>query len=33
MKKYEVRKSAIHGNGVFAAQDIAEGEWIVDYLG
>ena len=33
MKKYEVRKSSIHGNGVFAAQDIANGEWIVDYLG
>ncbi|WYJ07825.1 SET domain-containing protein-lysine N-methyltransferase [Opitutia bacterium KCR 482] len=33
MKKYEVRKSPIHGNGVFAACDIAEGEWIIDYLG
>ena len=33
MKKYEVRKSAIHGNGVFATQDIANGEWIADYLG
>lgn len=32
-KKYEVRKSPIHGNGVFAARDISEGEWIVDYLG
>lgn len=33
MKKYEVRKSPIHGNGVFATCDIAEGEWIIDYLG
>lgn len=33
MKKYEVRKSAIHGNGVFAACDIKQGERIIEYLG
>ncbi len=33
MKKYEVRKSTIHGNGVFAACDIKEGERIIEYLG
>ncbi len=33
MKKHEVRKSSIHGNGVFAACDIKEGERIIEYLG
>ena len=32
-KKYEVRKSSIHGNGVFAACDIKSGERIIEYLG
>lgn len=33
MKAYTIKKSAIHGNGVFAARDIKEGERIVEYLG
>lgn len=32
-KIYEVRKSSIHGNGVFAARDIKKGERIIEYLG
>lgn len=32
-KIYEVRKSPIHGNGVFAARDIKKGERIIEYLG
>ncbi len=32
-KKYFVKKSAIHGNGVFAAKDIKKGEKIIEYLG
>ncbi len=32
-KKYSVKKSSIHGSGVFAAKDIAEGEYILEYLG
>ena len=32
-KIYEVRKSAIHGNGVFAARDIKSGERVLQYLG
>ena len=32
-KKYVVGKSKIHGNGVFAACDIKEGERIIEYLG
>ena len=33
MKKHEVRKSSIHGNGVFARCDIKAGERILEYLG
>lgn len=33
MKKYEVRKSPIHGSGVFAAAPIKNGEFILEYLG
>lgn len=33
MKAYTIKKSSIHGNGVFAARDIKEGERIVEYLG
>lgn len=32
-KKIKARKSSIHGNGVFAAEPIAEGEQIVRYKG
>ena len=32
-KAYEIRKSPIHGNGVFAARDIKNGERIIEYLG
>jgi SET domain-containing protein len=30
---YEVRKSPVHGNGVFALRDIAAGERIIEYRG
>jgi SET domain-containing protein len=30
---YEVRKSPVHGNGVFALGDIAAGECIIEYRG
>ena len=30
---YEIRRSAIHGTGVFAARDLSEGERIVEYRG
>ena len=33
MKPYIIKKSTIHGNGVFAARDIKEGERIIEYLG
>ncbi len=33
MKKYEVRNSSIHGNGVFATAPIKNGEFIIEYLG
>jgi uncharacterized protein len=33
IKKYIVKKSKIHGNGVFAKQDIKKKERIVQYLG
>jgi uncharacterized protein len=33
VKKYVVKKSKIHGKGVFAIQDIKKGEKIVQYLG
>ena len=32
-RKYVVKKSEIHGMGVFAARDIAEGGFIIEYLG
>lgn len=32
-KAYKVKSSKIHGNGVFAARDIAKGERILEYLG
>jgi len=30
---YEIRRSTIHGTGVFAARDLRRGERIVEYLG
>jgi len=33
MKKHEVRKSPIHGNGVFAVCEIKQGERVIEYLG
>lgn len=32
-RKIRVRKSAIHGNGVFAARPIAKGERVIEYKG
>ncbi|RYF41648.1 MAG: SET domain-containing protein-lysine N-methyltransferase, partial [Comamonadaceae bacterium] len=29
----QTRKSGIHGKGVFAVQDIAEGETLIEYVG
>ena len=32
-RKIQTRKSSIHGNGVFAVQDIAKDERIIEYVG
>ena len=32
-KRIQVRRSGVHGKGVFALQDIAEGETIIEYVG
>jgi uncharacterized protein len=32
-KRIQARRSGVHGKGVFAVQDIAEGETIVEYVG
>src|ERR1700754_4563651 len=32
-RKIQVRKSGVHGKGVFAARDIAKGEVIIEYIG
>ncbi|MEJ8858392.1 SET domain-containing protein-lysine N-methyltransferase [Variovorax robiniae] len=32
-RRIQTRRSEVHGNGVFAVQDIAEGETIVEYKG
>jgi len=32
-RRIQVRRSGIHGRGVYAVQDIAQGETIVEYLG
>ncbi|QXL83889.1 SET domain-containing protein [Comamonas sp. NLF-1-9] len=32
-RRIQVRRSGVHGKGVFALQDIAEGELIIEYLG
>ena len=32
-RKIQARKSGIHGRGVFALEDIAEGETIIEYVG
>jgi SET domain-containing protein len=32
-RRIQVRQSGIHGKGVYAVQDIAEGEDIIEYLG
>jgi hypothetical protein len=32
-RRIQTRRSAVHGNGVFAVQDIAEGETLVEYRG
>lgn len=33
IKKYKVKKSKIHGKGIFAKQDIRKGETIIEYKG
>ena len=32
-RRIQTRRSGVHGNGVFAVQDIAEGEVLVEYTG
>ena len=32
-RRLQVRRSAVHGRGVFALQDIAEGEVLIEYTG
>ena len=32
-RRIQVRKSGVHGKGVFALQDIPEGETIIEYVG
>jgi SET domain-containing protein len=32
-RRIQTRRSAVHGNGVFAVQDIAEGEMLIEYKG
>ena len=32
-RRIQTRKSAVHGNGVFAVQNIAEGETVIEYKG
>jgi uncharacterized protein len=32
-RRIQVRRSGVHGRGVFAVQDIAEGETIIEYVG
>ncbi len=32
-KRIQVRRSGVHGKGVFALQDIAEGETVIEYVG
>ena len=32
-RRIQTRRSGVHGNGVFAVQDIAEGERIIEYVG
>ena len=32
-RRIQVRKSGVHGKGVFAARDIARGEVLIEYLG
>jgi len=32
-RRIQTRRSAVHGNGVFAVQDIAEGETVIEYKG
>jgi len=32
-RRIQMRRSAVHGNGVFAAQDLAAGETLVEYKG
>ena len=32
-RRIQMRRSAVHGNGVFAVQDLAEGETLIEYKG
>ncbi len=32
-RRIQVRRSGVHGKGVFAVQDLAEGETIIEYVG
>ena len=32
-RRIQVRRSGVHGKGVFALQDIPEGETLIEYVG
>ena len=32
-RRIQTRRSGVHGKGVFAVQDIAEGETLIEYVG
>jgi SET domain-containing protein len=32
-RRLQTRESGVHGKGVFALQDFAEGEWVIEYKG
>ena len=32
-RRIQTRRSGVHGKGVFAVQDLAEGETLIEYVG
>jgi len=32
-RRFQVRRSGVHGKGVYAVQDLAEGETLIEYVG
>ena len=33
MRRIQTRRSGVHGKGMFAVQDLAEGETLIEYVG